>query len=53
MKNVIELSLKDQMQIEGGGAKPGPTTLVVEVAHAILDYGKGFLDEFLRFSTKK
>ena len=53
MKNPVELSSIELMQIEGGSAKPGPTTLVVEVAHALLDYGKGFIDEFLRFSTKK
>ena len=53
MKNVLELSLEEQMRIDGGGSKPGPSTLVVEVAHALIDYGKGFIDEFLRFSTKK
>ena len=53
MKNLIELSLDEQMQIDGGGARPGPATLVVEVAHALFDYGKGFVDEFFRFSNKK
>ena len=53
MKNTIELSLDEKMQIDGGGAKPGPSTLVLEVTHALFDYGKGFIDEFLRFSNKK
>ena len=53
MKNLIGLSFEEQMQIDGGGAKPGPSTLVVEVAHAIIDYGRGFIDEFLMFSNKK
>lgn len=53
MKNTIELSLEEKIKVDGGGAKPGPTTLVAEVAHALIDYGKGFIDEFLRFSTKK
>jgi len=52
MKNLIELSIEEQMQIDGGVAQPGPSTLVAEVAHALFDYGKGFLDEFLRFSNK-
>ena len=52
MKNLVELPLDEQMQIDGGSAHPGPSTLVVEVAHAIFDYGKGFIDEFLKFSNK-
>lgn len=52
MKNPIELRYDEQMQIDGGGARPGGPTLVVEVAHAILDYGKGFIDEFLWYSNK-
>lgn len=52
MKNQIELSIDEQRYIDGGAAKPGPTTWVVEVAHALLDYGKGFIDEFLRYSNK-
>lgn len=52
MKNLMELSIDEQMHIDGGGSKPGPSTLVLEVAHALLDYGKGFIDEFLKYSTK-
>lgn len=53
MKLVNELTLDELKRIDGGTAKPGPSTLVLEVTHAIIDYGRGFIDEFLRFSNKK
>lgn len=51
MKNPIELTAEQSMNIDGGSPPRTGPTLFVEVAHAIFDYSKGFIDEFLKYST--
>lgn len=49
MKNLSKLELQE---INGGGARPGPSVLGQIIAHGIMDFMSGFADRFTRHATK-
>ena len=52
MNKLVELKQNEVKQINGGGARPGPSTLGLEFAHMASDFIFGFAERFTRYAIK-